>query len=283
MRGADLTRAILCDFDLHDADLNGANLSDAALIRADLKGASLIGAKMENAELDYANLKGADLSRANLKKADLSFTNLVAADLSGANLTHADLIGADLTNATLTGAILTRATMVLTNLNRTALGNAEMTEANFGETIFANLDLTTVVGLETCNHFMPSIIDYRTIKKCRGLPVPFLRGIGLPVGNAIQYHSCFISYSAKDQLFVDRIYVDLQKSGVRCWFAPHDMPIGGKIREEISSAIRLRDKVLLILSEHSIKSNWVEDEVDNAFEEERKRKEIVLFPIRLDE
>ena len=61
------------------------------------------------------------------------------------------------------------------------------------------------------------------------------------------------------------------------------MPIGGKILDEINVAIRLRDKVLLILSEHSIKSGWVEDEVTKAFEEERKRGQTVLFPIRLDD
>jgi hypothetical protein len=61
------------------------------------------------------------------------------------------------------------------------------------------------------------------------------------------------------------------------------MPIGGKIFDEIDAAIRLRGKLLLIVSEHSINSEWVEDEVTKAFEEERKRKEIVLFPIRLDD
>jgi hypothetical protein len=56
-----------------------------------------------------------------------------------------------------------------------------------------------------------------------------------------------------------RRHASLQNNGVRCWFAPHDMPIGGKILDEIDTAIRLRDKVLLILSERSIKSDWVED------------------------
>ena len=79
------------------------------------------------------------------------------------------------------------------------------------------------------------------------------------------------------------LHADLQNKGVRCWFAPHDLPIGAKIRDRIDEAIRLRDKVLLILSEHSIDSDWVEDEVTTAFEEERKRKKIVLFPIRLDD
>jgi hypothetical protein len=44
------------------------------------------------------------------------------------------------------------------------------------------------------------------------------------------------------------------------------MPIGGKILDEISEAIRLRDKVVLVLSEHSIKSDWVEDEVTSTAE-----------------
>ena len=87
----------------------------------------------------------------------------------------------------------------------------------------------------------------------------------------------------KDQEFADRLYADLQNKGVRCWFAPHDMRIGKKILDEIDAAIRLRDRVLLILSEHSINSDWVEDEVTAGFEEERKRGEEVLFPVRLDE
>jgi TIR domain len=70
---------------------------------------------------------------------------------------------------------------------------------------------------------------------------------------------------------------------VRCWFAPHDMPIGAKIWDAIDEASKLRDKLLLILSENSIKSDWVEDEVQKAFAEERGRKQIVLFPVRIDD
>ena len=125
------------------------------------------------------------------------------------------------------------------------------------------------------------------------MPLAFLRGVGLPdslieylpslLNQAIQHYSCFISYSTKDQEFAERLHADLQNKGVRCWFAPHDLRIGDKILDEIDAAIRLRDKVLLILSEHSIKSDWVEDEVTAGFEEESKRGQIVLFPVRLDE
>lgn len=75
---------------------------------------------------------------------------------------------------------------------------------------------------------------------------------------------------------------DLQNKGVRCWFAPHDLPIGAKIWDAIDEAIRVRDKLLLILSKASIASEWVEDEVYKAYAEERSRKEIVLFRLRIE-
>jgi TIR domain len=120
-----------------------------------------------------------------------------------------------------------------------------------------------------------------------------LRGVGLPdnlieylpslLNQPIQMHSCFISYSSKDHDFAEQLHADLQNKGVRCWFAPHDLPIGAKTWDAIDEAIRLRDKLLLILSKSAIASDWVEDEVTKAFEEERKRGQLILFPVRLDD
>jgi hypothetical protein len=61
------------------------------------------------------------------------------------------------------------------------------------------------------------------------------------------------------------------------------LPIGAKTWDAIDQAIRLRDKLLLILSKASIASEWVEDEVNKAYAEERSRNETVLFPIRVDD
>jgi hypothetical protein len=40
--------------------------------------------------------------------------------------------------------------------------------------------------------------------------------------------------------------------------------------------------VLLVLSEASLASEWVEDEVTKAFAEERQRKQVILMPVRID-
>lgn len=61
------------------------------------------------------------------------------------------------------------------------------------------------------------------------------------------------------------------------------MKIGDQIRPRIDQEIRLRDKLLVILSENSVKSEWVGDEVEAALEEESKSNRSVLFPIRLDD
>jgi uncharacterized protein YjbI with pentapeptide repeats len=226
-------------------------------------------------------------ARPDLSGADLTNADLSGANLSDANLSHANLFGANLSGANLSGAKLTFA-----NLGGADLSGANLTEAHLYETNLVNLDLHKAIGLETCIHGGPSAIDHRTLQKSGPLPLAFLRAVGLPdnfidylpsLFNQVQHYSCFISYSAEDEEFAQRIHADLQKSGVRCWFAPHDLRIGKKILDDVDAPIRLRDRVLLILSEHSINSDWVEDEVTAGFEEERKRGEEVLFPVRLDE
>lgn len=67
---------------------------------------------------------------------------------------------------------------------------------------------------------------------------------------------------------------------MRVWFAPHDLPIGARIRSAIDESIRLHDKLLLVLSETSVSSQWVEQEVETALAEERAQEgKTVLFPV----
>jgi hypothetical protein len=101
--------------------------------------------------------------------------------------------------------------------------------------------------------------------------------------DTIHYYSCFISYSHEDQLFAERLYNDLHSNGVRCWFAPEDLRIGDAVRKTIDQEIRLQNKLLVILSENSVKSEWVGGQVEAAFEEEIASNRLILFPIRLDE
>jgi tetratricopeptide (TPR) repeat protein len=104
--------------------------------------------------------------------------------------------------------------------------------------------------------------------------------LGEPEG-PFEFYSCFISYATQDQEFAERLYADLQANNVRCWFAPHDIQAGQKLYEQIDEAIRIHEKVLLILSADSIRSEWVKTEIKKASKRQMREKKDVLFPVSL--
>jgi uncharacterized protein YjbI with pentapeptide repeats len=310
--GANLSRARLSGADLYGADLSGADLDGADLDEANLKRANLTTTNFFGADLYGADLSEAELYGADLDKAKLNRTNLSRADLIGADLDGADLDGADLNRANLSRANLSEANLNNTNLNRADLNRADLNRAILWNTIFASVDLSAVKGLDTVIHNGPSHIDTHTLTRSKGkIPIKFLRGCGLSdhqiemskledptlsadqiidttykisnllTGDAIKYHSCFISYSHKDEDFAQQLYDGLQESGVRCWYAPEDMKGGDKLYPQIDQAIGLHDKLLLVLSEQSLQSEWVTTEIRRARKMEFKEKQRKLFPIRL--
>ncbi len=216
----------------------------------------------------------------------------IRTDLRGAGLRGADLRRVDLRGANLRGADLREADLRGANLGGANLGGADLRQATAAYTVFGDLDLREVKGLETIHHDGPSTIGIDTIYLSEGkIPEVFLRGCGIPdnfitymgslTGKAFEYYSCFISHSTKDEDFAKRLFADLQSDGVRCWFAPEHVKGGEKLYDQIDQAIRLHDKLLLVLSQNSIHSEWVMTEIRRARQAELRDRRRKLFPIRL--
>src|SRR5205085_1528774 len=98
------------------------------------------------------------------------------------------------------------------SLYDTNFTGANLSRAEIGWTIFGKVDLSTVKGLNTVKHIGPSTIGIDTIYDSQGnIPEVFLQGAGIDnifiayirslVNNPIDYYTCFISYSSKDQAF----------------------------------------------------------------------------------
>lgn len=283
---------------LREADLVGANLSGVNFRRAYLS-----GAKLADVDLRGADLRGAKLLDADLRRAQLSEANLSATDLREANLRNADLWGTDLTGADLGGV----------NLSGARLRGSKISHAIMVTTVIVSTDLTDVIGLEDVVHKGPSDISTSTLSLSEGkMPDTFLRGCGLSdweiesvklfnpdlsneeinrilykmydlrATQALQISPLFISYSHADAAFVDRVGECLTKKGIRYWRDIHDMK-AGRMEKQIDRAIRQNPTVLLILSEHSLSSDWVEHEVRTARSLEKEMRRDVICPVALDD
>ena len=97
----------------------------------------------------------------------------------------------------------------------------------------------------------------------------------------IQFYSCFISYSTADEEFAKRLHARMVQEKLRVWFAPEDMQAGKKLHEQVDEAIRVFDKLLLVLSTESINSRWVRDEIRRARKSEIREGRKKLFPVRI--
>ena len=274
-------------------------LDDGSVYKTDPRIADLVSAELQGQNLSGYDFGNANFSLANLSETNLSEANLRYTNLKKVNLNRAILIGADLRES-----CLTKASLVATDFDSAKMGNTSLNDIDFSES----------KGLEKIIHYEPSTLGIDTLFISKGqIPIEFLQGCGLSdlqielskltragldseqiteftykihqlyIGDGIQYYSCFISYNSKDEEFAKHLHDNLQDNGVRCWFALEDMKIGDQIRPTIDRQIRLRDKLLVILSENSVQSEWVGDEVEAALEEEKESGRLVLFPIRLDD
>jgi CheY-like chemotaxis protein len=114
----------------------------------------------------------------------------------------------------------------------------------------------------------------------------------VPPMPSAEFYSCFVSYASVDDEIATRIHRDLMRAGIKSFFAPEDLRIGDEIRPKINEKIRVHDKLLLILSEASINSDWVKAEVEVALQREHDRAQerpefqgntTILFPIKIDD
>lgn len=286
--GCDFSKTNLANALFEGSILHKSNFEKANLINTDFSEAQMIGAIFKNVGLREGRFVNTDLSLVDFSDVVADYAVFQSTNFSGSVFSHVAIIGSNLSEASFRDALVS-----FSQIENTELLSTDFTDSMFGQNTFINLDFGTTIGLSTVKHLSPSHLTLSSLLKSKfQIPREFLFGIGTPddfvnfiaamKGTPIEYYSCFISYSSQNQDFASRLYADLQNSNVRCWLATEDLKIGDKFRTRIEESIRLHDKLLLILSETSVNSQWVESEVESAMERERKEDKTILFPVMLD-
>ena len=93
-----------------------------------------------------------------------------------------------------------------------------------------------------------------------------------------QKKMAFISYSSKDKNIADNLCAKLEQNGIKVWYAPRD--VKGTYAASIAAAIDSANYFVVILSQNSITSEHVLNEIDLAFQ--NLPEGIKFKPLRID-
>lgn len=95
--------------------------------------------------------------------------------------------------------------------------------------------------------------------------------------------SIFLSHSSKDRDFTQYLARGLAKAGIRVWVDQAELNIGDSLIERIGAAILEMDFFGIVLSKHSIGSEWVQRELRVALTREFNQRNVLVLPILLED
>ncbi len=92
----------------------------------------------------------------------------------------------------------------------------------------------------------------------------------------------FLSHSRRDRDFVRRLARDIAKRGHQVWVDEAEIRVGDSLLEKIQEAINQMDFVGVVISRNSIKSKWVQTEVEIAATQEIAGRRVKILPLLLE-
>jgi restriction endonuclease Mrr len=93
----------------------------------------------------------------------------------------------------------------------------------------------------------------------------------------------FLSYASSDREVAQRIAEEIQKMGMGVWFSEWELRPGDSIAERIEEGLSASDILLILLSAQSVRSRWVEHELNAALSRELKSRAITIVPVLIED
>nr|DAY29156.1 MAG TPA: TIR domain [Caudoviricetes sp.] len=93
----------------------------------------------------------------------------------------------------------------------------------------------------------------------------------------------FVSYSRKDNDFVEKLSRRLVVDRIGVWRDKWEMRPGDSLIEKIQGGMEESSHLLVVLSKHSVESEWCKSERNAGLTKEINSKKIVVIPILIDD
>lgn len=99
-----------------------------------------------------------------------------------------------------------------------------------------------------------------------------------------QYPRVFISHSHQDKPFVERLLKDLLDANLNVWLDKQELAPGDSVIEKVSHGLRNSDYLVAVLSRSSIKSKWVQAELNAVLSNQLSGKSgTAILPVLIDD
>ena len=93
---------------------------------------------------------------------------------------------------------------------------------------------------------------------------------------------CFVSYSSKDKKFAERLAMDLSTNNVSLFFDRWEIKVGDSIVEKINAALGNMSNLIIVLSQESVRSNWVKKELSSAIMKKLSNESVRILPVLIE-
>jgi hypothetical protein len=88
----------------------------------------------------------------------------------------------------------------------------------------------------------------------------------------------FISYNREDSEFADRLAKNLVMDRHNVWMDRWELRVGDSLIEKIQKALTTSSAILVLLSKHSVESEWCKKELNSGLMRELTEKQVLLIP-----
>lgn len=94
--------------------------------------------------------------------------------------------------------------------------------------------------------------------------------------------SIFVSHSSDDGVIAERVAMGLQAMGYSSWYAEWELQPGDSIVERIQEALSASDVLIVVLSPRSVRSEWVQRELNSMLMAQLKGQSVLVIPVLIE-
>lgn len=95
----------------------------------------------------------------------------------------------------------------------------------------------------------------------------------------MRIQKCFLSYNHRDKAFAEKLGKDLVSAGINVWLDQWEVSAGESIIGRVEDGLAACNCLLLVMSPHSVNSNWVQTELRSALTRRLRERSIAIVPL----